>query len=94
MFPTKTALAARQSQLGRKEKFFAWVRRSLRAGSKVIAKRAATIMARVFVYARGLKSRPSSASKVNTGRKETAITKRAKKLGPATCFTARITTDR
>src|SRR5207244_10799436 len=36
----------------------------------------------------GLKSRPSCASSVSTGRKETAITSKAKKLGPATCLTA------
>ena len=42
----------------------------------------------VFVNASGLNSRPSSASSVRTGRKETAMTSSARKLGPPTSLTA------
>src|ERR1035441_4609681 len=63
-----------------------------RAGSSVMARTAATIMAKFLVYANGLKSRPSCASSVSTGRNETAITSSAKKLGPPTSFTAFTTT--
>ena len=63
------------------------------AGSSVIASTAAMIIAKFLVYANGLNIRPSCASKVNTGRKPTAITSRAKKLGPATSFTAEMTTE-
>jgi len=47
----------------------------------------------VLVKARGLKSLPSIASRVNTGMNETAITRRAKKLGPPTSLTALMTTS-
>ena len=53
---------------------------------------AAIAIAKFFVNASGLKSRPSCVSSVNTGRNETAITSKAKKLGPPTSLTAEMTT--
>src|SRR5215469_13093059 len=76
MRPTRTALAARHSHDGRKWKLRTRVNSSRRAGTRVMASTAATIIARVLVYASGLKSRPSCASSVRTGRNETAITNR------------------
>ena len=60
----------------------------------MIAKNAATIMVSVLVYASGLNIRPSCASNVSTGRKETAITSSAKNVGPATSLMAPSTTSR
>jgi hypothetical protein len=62
------------------------------AGSSVIARNAAITMENVFVYASGLNNLPSCASNVSTGRKATAMTSSAKKLGPPTSLTASITT--
>ena len=58
------------------------------AGTSVMANTAAIAIAKFFVNASGLNSRPSCASSVNTGRKETAITNKAKKLGPPTSLIA------
>ena len=93
IFPTRTVFESRQSHTGRKRKVLTCVRRTRSAGSSVIARTAATIIDRFFVYASGLKSRPSCASRARTGRNATAMTRRAKKLGPATCFTADTTTS-
>ncbi len=92
ILPTSTALVTRASQRGRNSKFFMWVKTSRIAGSSVMARTAAMIIEKFLVYASGLKRRPSCASRVRTGRKETAITSRAKKLGPPTSFTAFTTT--
>ena len=58
------------------------------AGSSVIASSAATIMVSDFVYASGLKRRPSCASSVSTGRKATAITSSVKNAGAPTSLIA------
>jgi len=57
--PFSRWLAARASHFGRKSKCPRWVNIRRSAGSRVIARTAATNMARVFVYASGLKRRPS-----------------------------------
>src|ERR1035438_7500470 len=84
IFPTSTALAARQIHAGRKRKLFLCVNHNHNTRASVKARTAATIMDRFLVYASGLNSRPSCASSVSTGRKETAITSNAKKLVPPT----------
>ena len=58
-----------------------------RAGVSVIARSDANPIEYVLVNASGLKSRPSLPVRVNTGRKETVITKSEKKrLGPTSCM--------
>src|SRR5581483_5032184 len=66
----------------RNSNFFSRIKSNKIGGTRVTARIAAMAMEKFLVKARGLKSRPSCASKVNTGRKETAITSKAKKLGP------------
>ena len=70
-----------------------WVKSNRMAGSRVMANMAAMAMEKFFVKANGLKRRPSIPSRVNTGMKETAMTRSAKKLGPPTSLTARMTTS-
>ena len=75
--PTRAALVARHSHTGRKWKLRKCMNISRSAGSSVMARKAATMMERFLVYARGRNRRPSSACNVSTGRNATPITSRA-----------------
>jgi hypothetical protein len=92
--PANATVAARASHFGWNRKRPNRENISRSAGSSVIVSTAATTMARVLVYASGRNSRPSCASRVSTGRNDTAITSSAKKLGPPTSFTASRMTSR
>ena len=87
--PMTTPVTSRASHLGRKLK--GRVRPNSKptvAGTNVMARTPAIAIAKVLVNARGLNRRPSCPSSVNTGRKATAITNKAKKLGPPTSLIA------
>src|SRR6266699_300318 len=93
ILPTAIALVTLASQDGRNANFFSRINRSKRGGTSVTAKTAAMAMEKFLVKASGLNIRPSCASKVKTGRKETAITSKAKKLGPPTSLMAPMMTS-
>ena len=58
------------------------------AGLSVIARSAASAIARFFEYASGLNSRPSWSTSVKTGRNATAMTSSEKKTEGPTSFSA------
>ena len=62
---------------------------SISTGTSVIDSSAAPAMAKVLVQASGANSRPSCASSVNTGRKETVMMRRLKNsAGPTSLHAA------
>ena len=66
-----------------------------KAGVSVTARMAAKAMEYVLVYAKGLNSRPSVPSRANTGRKDTVIMSKEKKmLGPTSCMAVIIVSRR
>ena len=64
------------------------MKRVIRAGVRVIARKDAPSMAKVFAKARGLKSLPPCPWRVKTGKKATVMTIRAKKRDGPTSFAA------
>src|SRR5262249_29967379 len=80
------ACVTREMGLRDSGRSFPRMKRSIKMGTSVIASTDEKPTASVFVHAKGRNMRPSWASSRKTGRKETTMIKREKKIAGATCL--------